>query len=70
MPNTTDTTVTLGDIARQLGEPEHRIKHVVNTRGINYVRRAGIIRLFPANVVDVIRDELEAIDARRAGSGS
>ena len=56
---------TVGQIARELGEPEHRVKHIVNSRQIESLGRVGIIRLFDPGVVDQVRAELEAIDARR-----
>ena len=56
---------TVGQIARDLGEPEHRVKHIVNSRRIESLGRVGIIRLYGPDAVDRVRDELHAIDARR-----
>ena len=56
---------TVGQIARDLGEPEHRVKHIVNSRRIESLGRVGIIRLYGPAAVDRVRDELQAIDARR-----
>ncbi len=56
---------TVGQIARDLGEPEHRVKHVVNSRRIEPLGRVGIIRLYGPAAVDRVRQALRDIDARR-----
>ena len=56
---------TVGQIARDLGEPEHRVKHIVNSRRIESLGRVGIIRLYGPSAVAQVRDALLAIDARR-----
>ncbi len=62
-----ESVVTPGEIARRLGEPQHRIVHILNTRAhIRPVRRVGIVRTYAApEVVELVRAELNAIDARR-----
>ncbi len=62
-----ESLVTPGQIARQLNEPLHRIRHVLDTRaGITPVRRIGIVRTYAGGAVDLVRSELRAIDDRRA----
>lgn len=59
---------TVGIIARELGEPLHRVLHVLRTRRhIQPSARAGTLRLFDRAAVAMIRHELNAIDARRTG---
>lgn len=38
--------LTLGQIARRLGEPTHRVKYAIERHQIEPIRRAGIIRMF------------------------
>lgn len=63
---TADRIVTPGDIARQLGEPWHRVAYVLKRRPhIRPLRRVGAVRVYAAEAVDLVRAELTAIDARR-----
>ena len=63
---TVDSVVTPGQIARALGEPQHRVAHILNTRpDIRPVRRVGIVRTYAADAVDLVRCELAAIDTKR-----
>ena len=63
-----DSLVTPGDIARILREPLHRVDYILNTRNsIRPMRRAGIVRLFGPDAIDDVRQEITAIDAKRAG---
>ena len=58
--------ITVGIIAEELGEPLHRVLHVIATRKhIKPSARAGTLRLFDRRAVAMIRHELNAIDARR-----
>jgi len=62
---------TPGRIARALGEPLHRVQHILSTRPhIRPSARAGTLRLFDSAAVEQIRRELEAIEARRARKGA
>lgn len=66
----TPNLITPGVIARELGEPLHRVLNVLRTRP--YIRpaaRAGTLRLFPCGAIAMVRHELNAIDARRNRSG-
>lgn len=64
--NTIPTLVTVGVIARELGQPLHRILRVLDTRPhIQPSARAGRIRLYHSQVIAQVRHELSAIDARR-----
>lgn len=60
--------VTAGRIAQRLGEPLHRVTHVLNTRShIRPAARAGRLRLYRLDAIAQVRHELNAMDARRAG---
>lgn len=57
---------TPGRLAAELGVPIHRVLHVLATRShITPRARAGTLRLYDADAVAKVRDELNVIDARR-----
>ncbi|TWT35868.1 hypothetical protein KOR34_07640 [Posidoniimonas corsicana] len=56
---------TVGDIAAELGEPVHRVQHVLKTRQIKPLRRAGNLRVFNEEAKERVRCELQLIDHRR-----
>lgn len=63
--------LTPGVIARELGEPLHRVLNVLATRPhIRPRARAGTLRLFSRDAIAQVRHELNAIDARRAAKGA
>ena len=58
--------ITPGVIAVELGEPLHRVLHVLATRQhILPTARAGTLRLYDRKAVAMIRQELDAINSRR-----
>ena len=58
--------ITAGVIARELGEPIHRVINVLSTRRhIAPTARAGTLRLYPQDTIAMVRYELNLIDARR-----
>jgi hypothetical protein len=58
---------TVGEIARRLGQPVHRIEYVVRSRQIAPAGRAGGLRIFTEDVVEQIAAVLSSMD-RRKGS--
>lgn len=61
---------TPGVLARDLGEPLHRVNYILQTRPhIRPAARAGRLRLYDRDPVALIRHELNAIDARQARRG-
>jgi len=60
---------TVGRIAEKLGVPLHRVSYLITSRGIQPAAYAGRLRLFDREAVAIIRHELNAMDARRAGGG-
>lgn len=57
---------TPGVIARELGEPLHRVLYVLRTRSfIAPTARAGRLRLYDLEAVARIRHALNAMDARK-----
>jgi hypothetical protein len=58
--------ITPGRIAAEVGEPLHRILHILATRRhIRPAARGGTIRLYRRDAIAQVRHELNAIDARR-----
>ena len=58
--------ITPGVIARDLGEPLHRVLRVLATRPhIRPVARAGVLRLYDRAGVAAVRETLAEMDARR-----
>jgi DNA-binding transcriptional MerR regulator len=69
MPATSQVNVpTVGEIARRLGVPLHRIEYVVRARRIAPSGRAGNARVFTEADVARIASELRRIEsAKEAG---
>ena len=60
------TAPTVGEIARRLSVPLHRVEYVIRSRGISPTARAGNIRVFSESDVRRIGSELDRIAAERA----
>lgn len=59
--------ITPGVIATELGEPLHRVLHVLATRRhIRPAARAGTLRLYDRAAVAMVRHEINLIEARRS----
>jgi hypothetical protein len=58
---------TVGEIARRLGEPIHRIEYVLRTRNISPSGLAGNCRVYADEDVERIVTELQRIDSRKNG---
>jgi hypothetical protein len=57
----------VGEIARRLQEPLHRVEYVIRARGIQPIGTAGNARVFTETAVERIQSELKRIDAERLG---
>jgi hypothetical protein len=58
---------TVGEIARRLGEPVHRIEYIIRSRGIRPRGVAGNCRVFAVADVQRIASELRGIHQRKGG---
>jgi hypothetical protein len=56
---------TIGEIARRLGEPAHRVEYVIRARGITPCGWAGHARVFSEDAVKAIAAELRRIDTAK-----
>jgi hypothetical protein len=57
---------TVGEIARRLDEPIHRVEYILRSRAITPVGRAGHARVYSDEDVELIAEELRRIDADRS----
>jgi DNA-binding transcriptional MerR regulator len=60
---------TVGEIARRLGVPVHRVVYVIESRGIRPAGRAGTARIFSEADVAYIASELRRIKEDKAQGG-
>lgn len=58
---------TIGSIATECGVPVHRVRDIIEARGIEPVFRAARFRLFSDADVERIRSELRRIETDREG---
>lgn len=58
---------TVGEIARRLGQPVHRIEYLIRARRIEPTGRAGNARIFSEADVERISSEIRRIDLEREG---
>lgn len=65
MPAIAPSIPTIGEIARRLGVPSHRIEYIIRARGIRPCSWAGNARVFTEVDVDRIADELRQIQRLR-----
>ena len=65
MSQSVPTVPTVGEIARRIGKPVHRIEYVIRSRGIQPSGRAGNARVFTDADVERIASELRRIDAEK-----
>jgi DNA-binding transcriptional MerR regulator len=56
---------TIGEIARRLSVPSHRVEYIIRARGIHPCGWAGNARVFSEQDVDRIADELSRIQGVR-----
>lgn len=58
---------TVGEIARRIGQPLHRVEYVIRSRRLQPTRLAGNARIFSEADVEHIAAEIRRIDAEREG---
>lgn len=57
---------TIGEIARRIGAPTHRIEYIIRARSIRPCGWAGNARVFTEESVAAIAAELQRIDAAKS----
>ena len=59
------TTFTIGEIADRLGEPPSRVSYIISKHRIKAADRAGILRLFTDEQIELVRQGLYGIRIKR-----
>ena len=67
MTRSVPTVPTVGEIARRIDEPVHRVEYIIRSRNILPSGRAGNLRIFTDADVEQIATELRRIASRRGG---
>ena len=67
MSDSLSAVPTVGEIARRIGEPVHRVEYIIRARSIRPSGRAGNCRVFTDADVAYIAAELRRIDAEKKG---
>jgi hypothetical protein len=70
MATSAPTMPTIGEIARRLGAPIHRIEYVIRARHVSPCGWAGNARVFPEEAVRAIASELNRIDSTKSQTPS
>lgn len=65
MPASVPAAPTVGEIARRIDQPIHRVEYVIRARGIKPQSVAGNARVFAETDVDRIASELRRIDREK-----
>lgn len=58
--------LTVGEIARTVGEPRARVDYAIEKAGIRERRRVGILRLFSRDQLPVIEAALRTVRSARS----
>jgi DNA-binding transcriptional MerR regulator len=61
--SSTPAAPTVGEIARRLGVPLHRVEYLIRARGIRPASRAGNARVFAEADIKLIAGELSRSDS-------
>ena len=62
-----DQLLTLGELARRLGESESRVKYAIGVYQIEPTTRVGILRCWRASDLPRIKSAIARVAARRGG---
>lgn len=65
---TIPNVITIGEIARRVGRPVHRVEYVIRTRRVTPLARAGNAMIYTDADVDYIASVLDRLDREREGS--
>jgi len=65
MTDRVPVALTVGEIARRLGVPIHRVEYMIRSRNLAPVSRAGNCRVFAEADVTFIGAQIRRIDAER-----
>lgn len=54
--------LTIGEMARRLGWPLHKVDYILRSRRIEPKARAGILRIFGEDVIERLRSEVDGAE--------
>ena len=52
--------LTIGELAKRLGCEIHQAQYLVTSRNIEPIQRAGNLRIFSEDTVNILREELQS----------
>jgi hypothetical protein len=61
----TASCITASEIAAILDRPVVRVRHILASRNIEPIARAGLVRVYDAAAIEKVRAELGAIEKRQ-----
>ena len=64
-PRIVSSALTVGELARRLGEPVHRVEYIIRARGLKPASWAGNARIFSEADLAYIKSELRRIREER-----
>lgn len=54
-----EKALTMGVLAKRAGCELHQAQYIVSSKGIEAIQRAGNLRIFPDEAVQILKDALE-----------
>ena len=69
MPKELTNALTVGEIARRLDRPIHRIEYLIRSRNIQPIQRAGNLRVFSEKDLELIAGEIRRMEGRGGHEG-
>jgi hypothetical protein len=64
-----ESFLTVGEVVKKLDCPIWRVQWLLRTCDVKPIGRAGVLRLYEPNVMDVLQKELDSIQKRRDSMG-
>jgi DNA-binding transcriptional MerR regulator len=59
-----EIALTVGELARRIGCPVHRVEYLIRARNLQPIQRAGNARVFSEKDAAFVRDEIQRIGER------
>jgi DNA-binding transcriptional MerR regulator len=69
MTTSLPSALTIGEIVRRTECPLHRVRYIIESRGIKPTSRAGVANVYREADLKFIASELRRIDGDRKGVG-
>ena len=62
--------ITSGDISRATGRDRDQVNYALRKTGTKPIGRAGIVRLYPPGTIAIVKDFLDAMEAKKPGNNA